>query len=154
MQIDDIRSLFAANNQKNHTIDQPKVFSTENSENITKSKELRSVSVQDPFYAKNQVQENQTQNLLDQTQSGKSALDMKNEMVLAESNMTDQDYDAIGQKGYSLMDMDTSNFVSVADEIKVELAKGGADVSKMGGVSADAVKAISNGSSIWWLCKT
>jgi len=46
--------------------------------------------------------------------------------------------------GHNPMDMDVDTLVTVVDEIKMNLAKGGKDISKMGGLDTDEIEAMSS----------
>ena len=49
----------------------------------------------------------------------------------------------VSEDGHNPMDMDTDALVTVVDEIKMNLAKAGKDISKMGGLDADEIQAMS-----------
>ncbi|QFJ54080.1 DUF6240 domain-containing protein [Pseudobutyrivibrio xylanivorans] len=49
----------------------------------------------------------------------------------------------VSEDGHNPMDMDAETLVTVVDEIKMNLAKGGADISKMGGLSTAEIEAMS-----------
>ncbi len=67
--------------------------------------------------------------------------------VMSVMTTTGNDLSAMQNEGYAPMDMDPKEFVSVADKIKVQLAKAGKDISMMGGVSDAALKNIANSSA-------
>jgi len=62
--------------------------------------------------------------------------------VLSKLTTTGKDMGQMMEDGYAPMDMDPKDFVTVADKIKVQLAKAGADISKMGGISENAIQNI------------
>ena len=49
----------------------------------------------------------------------------------------------VSEDGHNPMDMDTDALVTVVDEIKMNQAKAGKDISKMGGLDADEIQAMS-----------
>jgi hypothetical protein len=62
--------------------------------------------------------------------------------VLSKMTTTGKDMGQMIEDGFAPMDMNPEDFVTVADKIKVQLAKAGADISKMGGISENAIQNI------------
>ncbi len=93
--------------------------------------ELRNISIKNPTYQKDDISKDQ--NLFDQAMrdqdSGSSAFELKNRMVLASEGMTDEEYAAMKEKDHSPMDMEAGEFETIADEIRAQLEKGGVDVA-------------------------
>lgn len=62
-----------------------------------------------------------------------SAADRKNQMAVLSNTLTPEDYKKAREDGFSLHSTDSGTIVTVTDEIKVQLAKAGVDISGMGG---------------------
>ncbi len=131
MQIDDIRSIQAGAMMH----DQRPNFrvSTDNNETSDKSisPELRSISIKNPTYQKDDLENGS--NLFDQAMrdggSDASAAELKNRMVLASEDMTDEEFAAMKDKDHSPMDMDSEEYRTIADDIRAQMEKGGADMA-------------------------
>ncbi|MCR4999995.1 MAG: DUF6240 domain-containing protein, partial [Lachnospiraceae bacterium] len=105
---------------------------------------LRSISIDQPTYQKNQLtQSTVADHLEDASSFGDDARAMKNQMVLASETMSDGDYKRMSEEGFSPMDQDAHTIVTVSDKIKKQLAIAGADIEALGGLSADEIAAMS-----------
>ena len=131
MQIDDIRSIQAGAMMPK---DRPNFHvSTDNNETSDKSisPELKSISIKNPTYQKDDLQDDG--NLFDQAMrdggSGASAAELKNRMVLASEDMTDEEFAAMKDEDRSPMDMEAGEYVTIADEIRAQMERGGADMA-------------------------
>ena len=148
MQINDIQNMMLANAGKNSQIN-TSISGVGDSYNIkdhTKSESLRDISVKNPFYNKNELGEKTAaESFFDADESGLSAKELKEQMVLSSENMTKEEWGAIREKGFEPMDMDKDDFVTIADKIRVQLAKAGMDISITGGISDGAIDAIGDG---------
>ena len=63
-------------------------------------------------------------------------------LVLSIMTTNKKDFSEITKNGYSPMDMDPEDFVTVIDKIKVQLIKSGVDLSMMGGIKDSALENI------------
>lgn len=102
---------------------------------------LKANNVNSPFYSENDIKDNlaKLENNLCKEQS---AIDRKNSMVLAASGMTAQDFSNMKDNGFSPEHLDSEEFVTLADKFRIELAKGGADISMMGGIKSTSLEAM------------
>ena len=105
---------------------------------------LRSISIDQPTYQKNQLtQSTVADHLEDASSFGGDARAMKNQMVLASETMSDEDYQRMSEEGFSPMDQPGHTIVTVSDKIKKQLAIAGADIEALGGLSSDEIAAMS-----------
>ncbi len=145
MQINELKNMMLANAGTPNSIN-TSVSGATGSENIkdhTKTEGLRNISVKNPFYNKDELGEKTSAESLSEIEgAGLSAKEVKEQMVLSSENMTDTEYGKLKEDGHDPMDMDRKDFVTIADKIRVQLAKGGMDVSITGGVSDKAVEAL------------
>ena len=145
MQINELKNMMLANAGTPNSIN-TSVSGATGSENIkdhTKTEGLRNISVKNPFYNKDELGEKTSAESLSEIEgAGLSAKEVKEQMVLSSENMTDTEYGKLKEDGHDPMDMDNKDFVTIADKIRVQLAKGGMDVSITGGVSDKAVEAL------------
>ncbi len=105
--------------------------------------ELRTLSVDNAFYDSRgkMADEDFTKEVNEASALGMSTVDAIKNVERA----WDEDATAkVTEDGHSPMDMDAHTLVTVVDEIKMNLAKGGADVSKMGGLSQAEIEAMSS----------
>ena len=143
MQINELKNLMLAgsNNQINQQILPSGKLQSD--EEIKGSAPLRSISLKNPFYEKNDLNQNTAaEDLKAASDSGLSTKELKNHMVLNSEHMTNSEHEALKENGYDPMDMEKEDFVTVADKIRVQLAKGGMDISVTGGLSDGAAEAI------------
>lgn len=87
---------------------------------------------------------NQTaaEKLASEEASGTDARMLKSEMVLASETMTRDDYNEMVSEGFDPEDTDQMTFVNIADKIRISMEKGGHDMSITGGVSDQAIEAV------------
>lgn len=78
-----------------------------------------------------------------QIQSGAGDKNLQNEMILAAHTMSKQDYKEMVENGFDPADTDSKIFVTIADKIRIQLAKAGKDMSITGGISKAAIEAVS-----------
>lgn len=78
-----------------------------------------------------------------QLQSGAGEKNLQNEMILAAHTMSKQDYKEMIENGFDPADTDSKTFVTIADKIRIQLAKAGKDMSITGGISKAAIEAVS-----------
>ncbi len=145
MQINDIQKMMLANAGKNNQINTSVsgIGEVGTIKDYTKTDTLRDISVKNPFYNKNDLGEKTVaESFSDAEKSGLSAKELKEQMVLSSEHMTEEVYGKAKEDGHDPMDMDNKDFVTIADKIRVQLAKGGMDVSITGGVSDKAVEAL------------
>lgn len=76
-------------------------------------------------------------------QSGAGLKNTQNEMILAAHTMSKQDYKEMLENGFDPADTDSKTFVTIADKIRIQMAKAGKDMSITGKVSQAAVQAVS-----------
>lgn len=109
-----------------------------------KAGELRAIRMNNPFYHKEQLKEQTVgAGLEEQLSSGLSVGERHNQMVVYSQTTSEQDVRKMAEEGYDPMEMDSHTIVTVTDKIKMALAKGGADISAMGGVSDEVVEVLS-----------
>ncbi len=146
MQINQVSST--ENSVKEQTIEYARPKYKENKNNITvHSRELRQVDVACPTYGKSLFDGDATaEDIAQDIGNTKDAAARRNQMVIASNTCSNKDYAAMEQEGYDPMDLEPEEYVNVADKIKMELAKAGKDISAMGGLSREAVQALSDNS--------
>ena len=143
MQINELKNLMlaGANNQINQQISQSGKLQSD--EEIKGSAPLRSISLKNPFYDKDELnQKTVAEDFEEASGSGLNVKELKGQMVLNAEHMTNSEHEALKENGYDPMDMDEEDFVTIADKIRVQLAKGGMDISVTGGLSDGASEAI------------
>lgn len=148
MQINDIQKMMLAGAGKNNQINTSVSGNGEigTIKDHTKTDALRDISVKNPFYNKNDLGEKTAaESFSAADNSGLSAKELKEQMVLSSEHMTEEVYGKVKEEGQDPMDMDRKDFVTIADKIRVQLAKGGMDISITGGVSDGAIEAIGEG---------
>ena len=106
------------------------------------NKELRTLSVDNAFYDNKgkMTDEDFMEDMNEASALGMSTVDkVKN----VERAWDDEATAKIRKDGHDPMDMEPETLVTVVDEIKMNLAKAGKDVSKMGGLDQDEIEAMS-----------
>lgn len=103
--------------------------------------ELRTLSVDNAFYDNKGKMTDE--DFMDDVNEA-SALGMSTvEKVKNIENAWDEEATAkVREDGHDPMDMSEDTLITVVDEIKMNLAKAGADISKMGGLSSDEIEAM------------
>lgn len=103
----------------------------------------KSLFSQNPNYNKNDL----TDDLLNQVgnEDAASPEAIKTKMMSAIEKLSSEDIKTASDSGISLKDKDSKDFVTVTDQIKENFAKAGIDISKMGGLSARKMEALSGG---------
>ncbi|MBQ7149235.1 MAG: hypothetical protein IJR96_10875 [Pseudobutyrivibrio sp.] len=106
------------------------------------NQELRALSIDNAFYDNKGklADEDFTKEVNEASALGMSTVDaVKN----VERAWNEEATAKVSEDGHNPMDMDANTLVTVVDEIKMNLAKAGADVSKMGGLSKSEIEAMS-----------
>ncbi len=106
------------------------------------NKELRALSVDNAFYNNTgkMTDEDFTKEVNEASALGMSTIDkVKN----VERAWDEEATAKTREDGYDPMDMEPDTLITVVDEIKMNLAKAGADISKMGGLSDSEIEAMS-----------
>ena len=78
-----------------------------------------------------------------QMSTGMDERTASSEMILAAHTLSKKDYQEMQENGFDPKDTDSKTFVTIADKIRMALVKGGHDVSITGGISRDAIQAMS-----------
>lgn len=105
--------------------------------------ELKALSVDNAFYNEKGklADEDFAKEVNEASALGMSTVDaVKN----VERAWDDEATAKVEEDGHNAMDMDAHTLITVVDEIKMNLAKGGADIDKMGGLSKSEVEAMSS----------
>ncbi len=142
MQIDDIRSIQAGTMIRE---DGPGFIVNKKSGDPREgavSNDLRSISIKNPTYQKNDL--DSSSHLFDQAMrdenSNSSAAELKNRMVLASSDMTDEEYAAMKKDDHSPMDMEEDEYRTIADDIREQMERGGADMAMTKAAQLDKLR--------------
>lgn len=110
---------------------------------VDEADSLRALSVDGSIYNKNELTQQDT--AVDQLEEadafGGDLRAQKNTMVLASETLSAEDYRAMEENGFSPMDMG-KEIVTVADQIKLQLAKAGEDIDMMGGLSDSQIESM------------
>ena len=116
-----------------------KTVSSKNVES-TKGDTLRSISIDQAKYNKSGKSENDFMDDLQKAQ----AMDLtdKSQMAMLTDTYGDQIEEKLEEDGHDPMDVDAHTIVTVVDQIKMHLAQAGHDISKMGGLSAEEIEAM------------
>ncbi|MCR5144605.1 MAG: DUF6240 domain-containing protein [Lachnospiraceae bacterium] len=103
----------------------------------------KGVGVESSVYDKHTLQNDTVADKLQQDiKADSTAKELHNEMAVYSQTTSEKDFAKMVEDGFNPMEMEAHEIVTVADKIKVALAKGGHDVSKMGGVSEGAIEAM------------
>ncbi len=117
--------------------------SSSESSKTSASEGLRSISVDNPFYNKNTVTDS---TLADQLNQGLSTeMDAKSrvdEIAVYANTTSSEDLQELSEEGFNSMDTDVDTVVTMVDRVKLALAKGGMDISSMGGLDSDVIEQI------------
>lgn len=149
MQIDQIRLTDLFKNEK--TGDTDSVISGANTQKTTEKNTeiLRNISIDSPFYNKNNLKQNTVADQLEKDmQRGCDETALMNQLAVYANTTSSEDLQKMQQDGFSPMDTEVKTIVTVVDRIKLALAKGGADISQMGGLSEDKIKAMTGSDSV------
>ena len=104
--------------------------------------ELRALSIDNAFYNNKgkMTDEEFSKDVASASSLGMSTVDQVKNI----ERTWDEDATAkVREDGFDPMDMDSHTLVTVVDEIKMNLAKAGKDISKMGGLDNDEIRAMS-----------
>ena len=149
MQIDQIRLTDLFKNEK--TGDTDSVISGANTQKTTEknTEVLRNISIDSPFYNKNHLKQNTVADQLEKDmQRGCDETALMNQLAVYANTTSSEDLQKMQQDGFNPMDTEVKTIVTVVDRIKLALAKGGADISQMGGLSEDKIKAMTGSDSV------
>ncbi len=107
------------------------------------SKELRSLSVDNAFYdSKGKMTDEDF--MKDMNEASALGMSTVNKVKNIERAWDDEATAKVREDGHNPMDMEPEALITVVDEIKMNLAKAGADISKMGGLSDAEIEAMSS----------
>lgn len=107
-----------------------------------KSDELRALSVDSAYYNKKGNLSEDKDIVKDIQQSAELGSNTLNKIENVKRAWGDDATKAMEEDGNDPMDMEADALVTVVDEIKMNIAKAGGDISKMGGLSADEIEAM------------
>ncbi len=102
---------------------------------------LREIKMDSPFYSKHSLKDEMEKASVGGAENQTEIV--KNQMVLASQTMSGADLKEIEEQGLNAKEMDPEAYTTIADQIKLQLAKAGVDISSMGGLSQDQIEAIS-----------
>ena len=97
---------------------------------------------QSPVYNKSEIKKASEAYEI-QVKSAGEEKNLQNEMILAAHTMSKQDYKEMLENGFDPADTDSKTFVTIADKIRIQLAKAGKDMSITGKISDAAIQAVS-----------
>lgn len=149
MQIDQIRLTDLFKNEK--TGDADSIISGTNTQKTTEknTETLREISLDSPFYNKNRLKQDTIADQLEKDmQRGTDETALMNQLAVYANTTSPEDLQKMLQDGFDPMDTDVATIVTVVDRIKLALAKGGADISQMGGLSQDKIEAMTGSISV------
>ena len=99
------------------------------------------LSSRDSFYGKKDLLDEAVNAAENADIASQSDISMKNQMMAkAAKDLNEEAYSESKKEGFDLSSENPYEIVTVADKIKVNLAKAGIDVSKMGGISEAAIE--------------
>ncbi|MBQ3902026.1 MAG: hypothetical protein II745_01480 [Lachnospiraceae bacterium] len=99
------------------------------------------LSSRDSFYGKKDLLDEAVTAAENADIASQSDISMKNQMMAkAAKDLNEEAYGESKKEGFDLSSENPYEIVTVADKIKVNLAKAGVDVSKMGGISEAAIE--------------
>ncbi len=110
------------------------------------SEDLRTINVKDPFYKKEEAKD---KSIVDEiSKNGPISEEQweQNRMILSSHTMTAEEYQKMEEEGFEPKDMEPSDFVDIADKIRLALAKGGADISMTGDISKETLEEMTGSS--------
>ncbi|MBQ1598013.1 MAG: hypothetical protein II080_05170 [Lachnospiraceae bacterium] len=96
----------------------------------------------DQTYDKKALRRTAAQAYEKQTKSGLDARMEKTEMLMAAQSLSKEGYARMQEEGFDPRHKDPKEFVTIADKIRMQLAKAGVDVSITGGIKSDTVEAM------------
>ena len=104
---------------------------------------LRSIEMDTPFYNKSALKQDTVADKLEKDmQRGTDAMSLSNQAAVYANTTSAEDLQKMQEDGFDPMSTDVKTIITVVDRIKLALAKGGADISSMGGLSSDKVEAM------------
>lgn len=113
---------------------------------VTGRQPLRNLSLlskESPFYNREDLEESTILEKLEKhLASGMDATLLHNQMAVYAQTTSPEDFAKMQKEGFSPMEMDAHTIVTVTDHIKMALAKGGFDISCLGGISDAALDAM------------
>ncbi len=96
----------------------------------------------DSFYDRKALRKTAAEAYAKQTKGGMDARMEKTQMVMAAQSMSKEGYGKMQEEGFDPRHASSKEFVTIADKIRLQLAKAGVDISMTGGISSDAVEAM------------
>ncbi len=101
---------------------------------------LREINIDSPFYDKDTIADQLEGQLSDGQASSEEQT--KTKLTIASAVLSEGDLSEMEKQGFQAEDLDPEDFVNIGEKIKLSLAKGGMDVSIMGGLDSDTVAKI------------
>ena len=99
------------------------------------------LSSRDSFYGKKDLLDEAFDASNNADIASQSDISMKNQMMAkAAKDLSEEDFSESKKEGFDLSTENPYELVTVADKIRINLAKGGADISKMGDISEAAIE--------------
>ncbi len=112
-------------------------------EKTSGSKTLRTITINNPSYNLNQLQQDSlAEQLEEKLEEPTDASLLHNQMAVYANTTTPEEFKKMQEEGFAPEDMEATTIVTVTDHIKLALAKGGADLSSMGGLSEKKLEAM------------
>ncbi len=141
MQIDQIRGTDILLKEKSKP--EQSAFSEINPNNKSAEGSLRTIQMDAPTYNKNTLKE---QTVLDKLEKdmerGTDANTLMNQLAVYANTTSVDDLQKMQEEGFDPKNTKVESIVTVVDRIKMALAKGGMDISSMGGLSSDKIEAM------------
>ncbi len=118
-------------------------------EKVGQGEALRSIQMDAPFYDMNSIKENSVADSLEQEMSLETdATDRVNKLAVYAGTTSAQDVAQLEADGVNVMDTEVDTVVTMVDRIKLALAKGGADISSMGGLDDAVIEELTDTAAI------
>ncbi|MBQ7676740.1 MAG: hypothetical protein IJT32_00765 [Lachnospiraceae bacterium] len=95
------------------------------------------------LYSRNQIKEGGLfDEMADREAHFTDTASMVQQLSMRAAGFTTEDFDEAAKEGYDVKEMEPREIITVVDKIKMELAKGGKDISDMGGLSEAELEAM------------
>lgn len=149
MQIDQIRLTELFKNEK--AGDKEIVPSGTDTQKTTEKnlEGLRTILVESPFYDRESMQkETWAKRLEKDLATGTDANARMNRLAVYANTTSEQDLQKMQEEGCNPLNTEVETLVTVVDRIKLALAKGGADLSSMGGLSAEKIESMTGSATL------
>lgn len=110
---------------------------------------LRNIKMDSPFYSRKTIGGDTVADRLEKDlQRGAGAEEMTNQLAVYANTTSASDLQKMQEEGFDPMSTDVHTMVTVVDRIKMALAKGGADISSMGGLSDAKIEAMTGDAAL------